>query len=57
MTAVLILLVSGDCVANMEMNKSEEEMNADYRKQFLWSLDQWFSSGVPRAFAMCAARL
>jgi hypothetical protein len=53
MTAVLILLVSGNCVANMEMNKSEEEMDADYSKQLLWSVDQWFSTGVPRAFAIC----
>jgi hypothetical protein len=32
MTEVLILLVSCDCDANMKMNKSEEEMNADYSK-------------------------
>jgi hypothetical protein len=53
MKAVLILLVSGDCVTNMEMNKSEEEMNADYSKQFIWSLEQQFSTRVPpQDFAM-----
>jgi hypothetical protein len=34
MTAVLILLASGDCVANMEINKFEEEINAYYIKIF-----------------------
>jgi hypothetical protein len=29
MAAVLILLASGDRVANMEMDKSEEEINAN----------------------------
>jgi hypothetical protein len=29
MTTILILLASGDCAANMEMKKAEEEMNAD----------------------------
>jgi hypothetical protein len=32
MTAVLILLASGDFVANLEMNEFEEEMNTDYNK-------------------------
>jgi hypothetical protein len=32
MAALFILLRSGDCVANMEMNKSEEEINVDYSK-------------------------
>jgi hypothetical protein len=32
MTAVFIILASGDCVANLEMNKSEEDINADYSK-------------------------
>jgi hypothetical protein len=32
MTAVLILLVSRDIVANMEVNEFEEEMTADYSK-------------------------
>jgi hypothetical protein len=32
MAAVLILLESGDCVADMKMNKYEEEINADYSK-------------------------
>jgi hypothetical protein len=32
MAAVLILLSSGDCVADMEMSKFREEMNADYSK-------------------------
>jgi hypothetical protein len=32
MIAVLIPLASGKCVANIDMNKSEEEMNVDYSK-------------------------
>jgi hypothetical protein len=30
MTSVLIVLASGDCVAVMEVNKCEVEINADY---------------------------
>jgi hypothetical protein len=32
LAAILILQASDDCVLNMDMNKSEEEMNADYSK-------------------------
>jgi hypothetical protein len=32
MAAVLILLASGNCVSNVEVNKSKEEIYADYSK-------------------------
>jgi hypothetical protein len=32
MIAVLILLASGKCVANIEVEKFEEDMNVDYSK-------------------------
>jgi hypothetical protein len=40
MTAVLIFVASGDCDENMEINKFEDDINADYCKIVMLSLEE-----------------